>query len=289
MIDVGVAGMSIPLELKAQFEPSKRGLGQFAVIVKERPQYIFSPLFAILLFGGWEYACRALNISQLIIPAPSQIVLALIEGFRSGQLLDGLLVTLEEIVLGFALAAIAAFVIGTLISQVHLLELVVYPYIVAIQTLPKVAVAPLILIWVGLGIEGKILIAATVSFFPMLVNTIAGLRSAPQNEIDLMRSLSASCWKIFKYVQLPEALPFIFAGLNIGLVLSVLGAIVGEFVGAKGGLGYLILQMNFNMDVAGIFAVLLLLGLMGIALNTLAQYVQRRVVFWQPSKGFEQN
>ena len=123
----------------------------------------------------------------------------------------------------------------------------------------------------------------------MLVNTIAGLRSAPQNEIDLMRSLSASCWKIFEYVQLPEALPFIFAGLNIGLVLSVLGAIVGEFVGAKGGLGYLILQMNFNMDVAGIFAVLLLLGLMGIALNTLAQYVQRRVVFWQPSKGFEQN
>ena len=131
--------------------------------------------------------------------------------------------------------------------------------------------------------------AALLAFFPMLVNTIAGLRSAPQNEIDLMRSLSASRWKIFKYVQLPEALPFIFAGLNIGLVLSVLGAIVGEFVGAKGGLGYLILQMNFNMDVAGIFAVLLLLGLMGIALNTLAQYVQRRVVFWQPSKGFEQN
>ena len=289
MIDVGVAGMSIPLEPKAQFELSKRGLGQFAEIVKERPQYILSPLFAILLFGGWEYACRALNISQLLIPAPSQIVLALIEGFRSGQLLDGLLVTLEEIVLGFALAAIAAFVIGTLISQVHLLELVVYPYIVAIQTLPKVAVAPLILIWVGLGIEGKILIAATVSFFPMLVNTIAGLRSAPQNEIDLMRSLSASRWKIFKYVQLPEALPFIFAGLNIGLVLSVLGAIVGEFVGAKGGLGYLILQMNFNMDVAGIFAALLLLGLMGIALNALAQYVQRRVVFWKPNKSLEHN
>ena len=289
MIDVGVAGMSIPLEPKTQFELFKRGLGRFAEIVKERPQYILRPLFAILLFGGWEYACRALNISQLLIPAPSQIVLALIEGFRSGQLLDGLLVTLEEIVLGFALAAIAAFVIGTLISQVHLLELVVYPYIVAIQTLPKVAVAPLILIWVGLGIEGKILIAATVSFFPMLVNTIAGLRSAPQNEIDLMRSLSASRWKIFKYVQLPEALPFIFAGLNIGLVLSVLGAIVGEFVGAKGGLGYLILQMNFNMDVAGIFAALLLLGVMGVALNALAQYVQRRVVFWKPNKSLEHN
>jgi NitT/TauT family transport system permease protein len=289
MIDVGSASMSIPIESKTQFDSSNRGLGQVAMIVKEHPQYVLSPLFAILLFGGWEYVCHAFDISQLILPAPSQIALALFDGFRSGQLLDGLLVTLEEIVLGFALAAIAAFVIGTVISQVRLLELVVYPYIVAIQTLPKVAVAPLILIWVGLGIEGKVLIAATVSFFPILVNTIAGLRSAPQNEIDLMRSLSASRWKIFKYVQLPEALPFIFAGLNIGLVLSVLGAIVGEFVGAKAGLGYLILQMNFNMDVAGIFAALVLLGLMGITLNSLAQYVQRRVVFWKAIKGVEQN
>jgi NitT/TauT family transport system permease protein len=139
----------------------------------------------------------------------------------------------------------------------------------------------LILIWVGLGIEGKIFIAATVSFFPMLVNTIVGLRSAPQNEIDLMRSLSAGRWKIFRYVQLPEALPFIFAGLNIGLVLAVLGAIVGEFVGAKGGLGYLIVQMNFNLDVAGIFAALLLLGIMGIGLNFLSQFLRRKIVFWK--------
>ena len=224
---------------------------------------------------------------NLIIPAPSQILIALIEGLRSGQLVDGLLTTLQEVVLGFALAAFLAFVIGTLISQIRLLELVIYPYIVAIQTLPKVAVAPLILIWVGLGIEGKVLIAATVSFFPMLVNTIAGLRSAPQNEIDLLRSLSASRWKIFRYVQLPEAMPFIFAGLNIGLVLSVLGAIVGEFVGAKAGLGYLILQMNFNMDVAGIFAALFLLGLMGVALNALAQYLRRKVVFWKVETGIE--
>jgi NitT/TauT family transport system permease protein len=238
-------------------------------------------LFAVLFFGGWEYACRAYKISELIIPAPSQILIALIEGLRSGQLVDGLLTTMQEVVLGFALAAIMAFVIGTLISQIRLLELVIYPYIVAIQTLPKVAVAPLILIWVGLGIEGKVLIAATVAFFPMLVNTIVGLRSAPQNEIDLLRSLSASRWKIFRYVQLPEALPFIFAGLNIGLVLSVLGAIVGEFVGAKAGLGYLILQMNFSMDVSGIFAALLLLGLMGVALDMLTQYLRRKIVFWK--------
>jgi NitT/TauT family transport system permease protein len=234
-----------------------------------------------VFFGGWEYACRSLAISELILPAPSQIVAALIAGFRSGLFVDGLLTTLSEVILGFVLAAASAFILGTLISQIRLLEAVIYPYIVAFQTLPKVAVAPLILIWVGLGIEGKIFIAATVSFFPMLVNTIVGLRSAPQNEIDLMRSLSAGRWKIFRYVQLPEALPFIFAGLNIGLVLAVLGAIVGEFVGAKGGLGYLIVQMNFNLDVAGIFAALLLLGIMGIALNFLSQFLRRKIVFWK--------
>ena len=203
--------------------------------VRQRPELVLSPLFAIVFFGGWEYACRSLAISELILPAPSQIIAALVAGFRSGLFVDGLLTTLSEVVLGFILAAVSAFILGALISQSRLLEAVVYPYIVAFQTLPKVAVAPLILIWVGLGIEGKIFIAATVSFFPMLVNTIVGLRSAPQNEIDLMRSLSAGPWKIFRYVQLPEALPFIFAGLNIGLVLAVLGAIVGEFVGAKGG------------------------------------------------------
>jgi NitT/TauT family transport system permease protein len=250
--------------------------------IRNRPELVLVPAFAFILFGGWEYCCRALKISELIIPAPSKIVLALVDGFASGYFLVHLAATVEEIVLGFLIAAIAAFVIGTLISQIRLLEVVIYPYIVALQTLPKVALAPLILIWVGLGIEGKVLVAATISFFPMLVNTIAGLKYTPKNEIDLMRSLSASRWKIFRYVQLPEALPFIFAGLNIGLVLSVLGAIVGEFVGAKVGLGYLILQMNFNLDVAGMFAVLVVLGFLGIVFNGVAQYLRRKIVFWQP-------
>jgi NitT/TauT family transport system permease protein len=174
-----------------------------------------------------------------------------------------------------------AFVLGTLISQIRLVEVTLFPYVVAIQTLPKIAIAPLILIWFGVGLESKVVIAATVSFFPMLVNTIVGLKSTPQDKIDLMRSLSASRWKIFWYVQLPEALPFIFAGLNIGIVLSVLGAIVAEFVGAKAGLGYLILQMNYNMDIAGMFAALVVLGIMGIVLNSAMTFARRRIVFWQ--------
>jgi NitT/TauT family transport system permease protein len=199
----------------------------------------------------------------------------------SGQFVTGLFATMSAVVLGFLASAAVAFVLGTLISQIRLVEVTLFPYVVAIQTLPKIAIAPLILIWFGVGLESKVVIAATVSFFPMLVNTIVGLKSTPQDKIDLMRSLSASRWKIFWYVQLPEALPFIFAGLNIGIVLSVLGAIVAEFVGAKAGLGYLILQMNYNMDIAGMFAALVVLGIMGIVLNSAMTFARRRIVFWQ--------
>lgn len=237
--------------------------------------------FGVVVIGGWELACRAWEVSDLLLPAPSQVVEALIQGFSTGFLWDAMLATLTAIVLGFLCSATAAFILGTLISQVRLIETTVYPYIVAIQTLPKIALAPLILVWIGVGVESKIFIAAMVSFFPMLVNNIAGLKSAPQEKIDLMRSLSASRWKIFWIIQLPEALPYIFAGLNIGIVLSVLGAIVGEFVGAKQGLGYQILRMNYNMDTPGVFAALVVLGVLGMILNLLAQFARRRVIFWR--------
>ena len=175
-----------------------------------------------------------------------------------------------------------------LISQLRIVEVVLYPYIVAPPTLPKVAIAPFVLIWVGFGIESKIVIAAMVAFFPMLVNTIVGLKSVPPEKIELMRSLSASRTKIFWYIQLPEALPYIFAGLNIGVVMAVLGAIVGEFIGAKAGLGYLLLQMNYNLDVVGMFAVLVVLGVMGIALNSTMQFARRKIVFWRPDQSMPQ-
>jgi NitT/TauT family transport system permease protein len=249
-----------------------------------KPETVLVPVIAVVLFGGWELYCRTQGISDLLLPPPSQIVVALYEGFRSGLLLDGLLATLSEIVLGFLLSATVAFLLGTLISQIRILEKTLYPYVVAIQTLPKIAIAPLILVWVGFGIESKVIIAAMVSFFPMLVNNIAGLKATPTDKIEMMRSLSASRWKLFWYLKLPEALPYIFAGLNIGIVLSVLGAIVGEFVGSKEGLGYLIIQMNYSMDVAGVFAALVVLGVMGMTFNLVAQYARRKIIFWEPDQ-----
>lgn len=273
-----MSSLNQPLPIPAESSPEP------AVRARTAVETLLVPLFAILLVGAWELACRGFGVSDLVLPAPSQVLVALYQGFRSGQFLTGLWATSTAVVLGFLVSATGAFLLGTLISQIRLVEVMVFPYVVAIQTLPKIAIAPLIMIWVGVGLESKIIIAAMVSFFPMLVNTIVGLKSTPEEKIDLMRSLSASRWKLFRYVQLPEALPFIFAGLNIGIVLSVLGAIVGEFISAKAGLGYLILQMNYNMDIAGMFAALVVLGIMGIVLNSAMQYARRKIIFWQPDK-----
>lgn len=249
--------------------------------VRARPEWVCIPLTLVLLIGGWEWYVTAHKVSSLILPPPSDIVTALYSGIANGVYVNALYATLQAIVLGFLLSASVAFILGTLISQIRLLEATIYPYVVALQTLPKIAIAPLILVWVGLGIESKIIIAALVSFFPMLVNTIVGLKSAPADKLELMHALAASPTKTFFLVKIPEALPFIFAGLQIGIVLAVLGAIVGEFVGSKAGLGYLIIQMNYTMDVAGMFAVLVILGVMGVALNFFITVLRKRIIFWQ--------
>lgn len=265
--------------------PARRALAtlaaRVALRVRVQPEWICVPFMFVVIFGGWEWYVTAAKVSELILPPPSRIVVALAGGLASGAYTKALWVTLQEIVLGFTLSASVAFVLGTLISQIRWFEAMVYPYVVALQTLPKIAIAPLILVWAGLGMESKVIIAALVSFFPMLVNTIVGLKATSADKIELMRALTASRTKIFFLVRLPEALPYIFAGLNIGIVLAVLGAIVGEFVGAKAGLGYLIIQMNYTMDVAGMFAVLVILAVMGVTLNLLVSWLRWRIIFWQ--------
>ncbi|MET3517368.1 NitT/TauT family transport system permease protein [Pseudacidovorax sp. 1753] len=234
----------------------------------------------VAVVAAWQLAVTALDVSHLIFPGPLAVVQALYDGIASGDIPSHLWVTLYEILAGFAAGALAGFVLGALIGQSALLEAVLYPYVVAFQTVPKVAVAPLFVLWFGFGTTSKVIITATIVFFPVLANTIVGLRSAPREQIDLMRAFTASGWHVFRMVRLPHALPYVFAGLDIGIVLSVIGAIVGEFVGAQAGLGYLILQRNFSMDAAGMFAILIVLSLIGIVLHAAVRWIARRVIFW---------
>jgi len=248
--------------------------------LRESPEWVFVPLLFVVIIGVWEWSFKALEVPIYIAPAPSSIGRALANGLASGLFLDNALYTFTEAMLGFVSAAVAALVLGGLIAQSKFIERILYPYLIAIQTTPKVAIAPLFVIWFGFGMTSKVIMAGVVAFFPILVNVIVGLRSTDVQRIELMRSLRASRWQTFTMVRLPSAAPMIFAGLHVAVIFSVLGAIVGEFVGSRKGLGNLIMQMNTNLDTAGVFAALVCLSTMGISLHLAMQWVQRRVVFW---------
>ena len=228
----------------------------------------------------WEAAVYLFAIPDFILPAPSAIALSLYRGLVSGIFIYNFLVTAFQTLVGFFVAAIIGTAVGAAVAQFSIIERVVYPWLVALQTLPKIALAPLIIIWAGYGISSKIIIVVLAAIFPVLVNTIMGLKSCDQGKLDLMRSLGAGRWETFRTVRLPNALPFIFAGLNVAIVLAILGSIVGEFVGSKAGLGNLILEANFQFDVARIFAVLVILGVFGVFLSHLMRMAQRHFLFW---------
>jgi len=244
-------------------------------------------LSALLLVGSialWEALVRLLGIPGFILPAPSQVAVALWRGFASGLYVQHLAHTLLETVLGFVAGSALGLVLGTAVAMSRPVEFFFYPYIVMFQSLPKVALAPLIVVWFGLGLTSKVINAALVAFFPLLVNTMVGLRSADEERVNLMRSLAATERQIFWMLRLPTALPFVMAGLDVAMIFALIGAIVAEFVGAQAGLGMLIQSMNFNMDVSGQFSVLLILSVLGLVLNRTILLVRRRVLFWDPGE-----
>ncbi len=233
-----------------------------------------------LVLALWEAGVRFFEIAPYILPPPTSIFAGLWRGIQSGIYVMHTGVTLSETFMGFALGTVLAFVLGTAVALSRRVEFFLYPFIVMFQAMPKVALAPLIVVWFGLGLTSKVINAALVAFFPLMVNTIVGLRSADEDRVNLLRSLAASNFQIFWMLRLPNALPYIFAGLEIAMIFALIGAIVAEFVGAEQGLGMLIQSMNFNMDVAGQFGVLLILSIIGLVLNGMITQLRRRILFW---------
>jgi NitT/TauT family transport system permease protein len=245
-----------------------------------RQSRLVAPVFLICLLAGWEGLVHGMGIPAIVLPPPSGVAAALFDEISSTSFARNFSVTLEEIVAGFCVGSILGIVLGILIGQSNFLERTLYPYVVAFQTVPKVAIAPIVVIWFGYGLSSKIIITAMIAFFPVIANTIVGLRSAPQDQVEMLQAYTASPWQIFRMVRFPQALPFIFVGLDVAAVLAVIGAVVGEFVGAKAGLGFLILQKNLTFDMAGVFAILIVLSLIGVGLHGLVEVVRRRVLFW---------
>ncbi|MDE2199543.1 MAG: ABC transporter permease [Rhodospirillales bacterium] len=239
----------------------------------------------VVLVGVWEFSVHLLHLPSYILPAPEAVVRALWSGLAVapsspvGYYLP-LWGTFRNAAMGFAIGCGLGLLLGSLMAESRFVEKLLMPYAFALQSLPKVAIAPLVVIWFGFGDGSKIAIAALLAFFPVLINSFTGLRATEPERIDLMRSLSASRFEIYRIVKLPSAAPFIFAGLDMAVVYALLGTIVAEFLGAQQGMGVVITQAESVTDVAGVFAALVILGVLGVLLHSLVRRLERRIVHW---------
>ncbi|MPZ58895.1 MAG: ABC transporter permease subunit [Rhizobiales bacterium] len=240
---------------------------------------------AVVLLGLWHLSVVVLQVPPYILPPPATVVSALWNGLHVPLMSPvgfyvPLASTLYNAGMGFLIGGLLGILLGSLMAEFRPVETVLMPYAFALQSLPKVAIAPLIVIWCGFGDSSKIAMAGLLAFFPLMVNTFTGLRTVDPALLDLMRALSATRLETYRVAKLPAAAPYVFAGLDMAAVYSLLGAIIAEFLGAQQGIGVTITQAQAVTDVATVFAALVLLGITGIVIHTVIRAVERSVVHW---------
>ena len=229
----------------------------------------------------WQGIAQWAGLPAFLLPSPLQVLNRFGEVLANGSLLYHTGCTLLEVLLGLALGSGLATVTGYALARSPLLEKLLSPYLVASQAVPVVAIAPLLVIWFGPGMFSKVLICALIVFFPVLVNTVVGLRAVPQNLRDLMHALRATPLQVLRHLEIPAALPVLLGGLRIGATLSVIGAVVGEFVGADRGLGFLVSVGRGRYDTALVFVAILTLVGLALALYGGVVLVEKRLLRWE--------
>jgi NitT/TauT family transport system permease protein len=254
--------------------------------LRNRPEYVLVPSVFITFVLIWENLVNIMEVEEIILPTPSRIGEALYFQLSNPLFWSNFRVTSQETLLGFAAAVIFAIIAGTFISQIKVVDKAFMPYLVGFQAIPKIALAPIFIVWFGFGMTSKVVMAATVAFFPILINIIEGLKSADNDQIRMLRVFGATRFQIFLKVQVPCALPFFFAGLDVGILLAILGAVVGEFLGSQDGLGAMVLLAQYNFEVPTMFAILIVLSLMGIFAHIVVKALQRKFAFWADSSNF---
>ncbi len=243
--------------------------------------FLLAPAFGGLLFLAWTLLAKSGMYASFIVPPPSDVANRWWEIASDGSLIEHTAVTLREVLTGLVVGLLAAFSLGYLIARSRLAAYTLTPYLVALQAVPIVAIAPLLIIWFGPGIASKVLICALLVFFPMLINTILGIRSISPELRDLMRSLEATPFQTFWHLELPAALPILVGGLKVSATLSVIGAVVGEFVSANRGLGYLINFGRGTYDTPLVIAAVFTLTALALLLYGLAAWLARVLLAWQ--------
>lgn len=235
----------------------------------------------IVFLLAWEAACRVFKIGSYLLPAPLEIVKTI--AADPVYLLRNAGVTAAATLAGFALAVAVGVLLAVLIVYSKFLERTLFTSLVAFNAIPKIAVAPLFIIWIGTGLESKVLMAFLIAIFPIIVDTVAGLRAVDPAQLDLARTHKATALEVFWKIRFPNALPGIFAGMKVGVTLALIGTIVGEFVGANQGLGFVVMQAQGTYQVPLVFAAITVLSVLGVLLFNAIDYAEHKLLPWHVS------
>jgi NitT/TauT family transport system permease protein len=235
-----------------------------------------------LMFVLWEFAVHLTGVKEYLLPPPSKVWTEFLK--RYPTVMHGAWVTTQEIIAGYLLAVVVSIPLALSVAYSRFVETAIYPVVVFLQIVPKIAIAPLFIIWFGFGFTPKLLLVFLLSFFPIVVASIAGFKSVDPEIMDFARTTGASGWKMFFKIRLPQALPDIFTGLKVGAALSATAAVVAEFVAADSGLGYLLLQYNGQLETPMVFAIVVLLSLIGLAVYYVVEIIERIAIPWHVSQ-----
>ena len=252
-------------------------------LLRKRITWITTPALIILFIAGWHFYVVWFDVSKFILPTPGSVVDGLVELFDTPSTYRHTWITVYETLAGFAIATVIGIGLGAVLGKVRWLEQALNPFIIATQVVPKVALIPLFILWFGFGPESKIVISAIIAFFPILTNTLLGVKSVDFGHKDIMISLNASKWQTFLLLEFPSALPAILTGMEVGIVLAIIGAVVGEYLGGSEGLGYLAIATLSAYKVNMLFAVIILLTAVGFVLYAAVAGIRRFAIPWHES------
>jgi NitT/TauT family transport system permease protein len=253
------------------------------VLLTKLIPWISTLLSIVMLVVIWKLVIAIFDVSPFVLPQPEDVLKGVKDLVNANGFWSDVRVTLTETLVGFAIALVLGIVLGTILGRVVWLEQAMRPVIVASQVVPKVALIPLFIIWFGFGITSKIIIVAMLAFFPILLNVILGVRSVDTGHRDVMRSLNASRWQTFRRLEYPSTLPYILAGMEVGIVFAVVGAVVGEYLGGDQGLGFRIVTSLNNLQAEELFALILVLTLFGFLLYLAVVTLKRFLIPWHDS------
>ncbi|MEE9275877.1 MAG: ABC transporter permease [bacterium] len=246
---------------------------------KKRVVDVLYPIgFMILFLVAWQAIVRILDIQQIIVPPPTDVAASLVEDWS--YLLYHTWITGVEVFLGFLASAVLGVPAGIMLVWSRTLERTLMPIFVTSQTIPKIAIAPLFIIWFGIGLLPKVIVSFLIAFFPVVISTSVGLRTVEPEMIDLIHSMNASKWQVFTKVRIPNSLPFVFSGLKIATAFATVGAVVGEFVGSDKGLGFVLIVSNSMLETPQLFAALIPLSLIGILLYLVVAKLEKVLIPW---------